>query len=107
MIRLEMKNLQYDISIKAAKISALSSCKMDKYEYLTGIEILASNKRAVIEKVQLCSQLLKNKQKKKEKMEDQGEKQIKVTEGQRKQLFESNTFVRSLIMMAKQITNHI
>ena len=40
-------------------------------------------------------------------MEDQGEKQIKVTEGQRKQLFESNTFVRSLIMMAKQITNHI
>ena len=107
MIRLEMKNLQYDISIKAAKISALSSCKMDKYEYLTGIEILASNKRAVIEKVQLCSQLLKNKQKKKEKMEDQGEKQIKVTEGQRKQLFESNTFVRSLIMMAKQITNDI
>ena len=55
MIRLEMKNLQYDISIKAAKISALSSCKMDKCEYLTGIEILASNKRAVIEKVQLCS----------------------------------------------------
>ena len=105
MIRLEMKNLQYDISIKAAKISALSSCKMDKYEYLTGIEILASNKRAVIEKVQLF-QLLKNKQKK-EKIEDQGEKQIKVTEGQRKQLFESNTFVRSLIMMAKQITNHI
>ena len=107
MIRLEMKNLQYDISIKAAKISALSSCKMDKYEYLAGIEILASNKRAVIEKVQLCSQLLKNKQKKKEKMEGQGEKQIKVTEGQRKQLVESNTFVRSLIMMAKQITNHI
>ena len=107
MIRLEMKNLQYDISIKAAKISALSSCKMDKYEYLTGIEILASNKRAVIEKVQLCSQLLKNKQKKKKKMENQGDKQIKVTEGQRKQLFESNTFVRSLIMMAKQITNHI
>ena len=67
MIRLEMKNLQYDISIKAAKISALSSCKMDKYEYLAGIEILASNKRAVIEKVQLCSQLLKNKQKKKRK----------------------------------------
>ena len=107
MIRLEMKNLQYDISIKAAKISPLSSCKMDKYEYLTGIEILASNKRAVIEKVQLCSQLLKNKQKKKEKMEDQGEKQIKVTEGQIKQPVESNTFVRSLIMMAKQITNHI
>ena len=40
-------------------------------------------------------------------MEDQGEKQIKVTEGQIKQPVESNTFVRSLIMMAKQITNQI
>ena len=40
-------------------------------------------------------------------MEDQGGKQIKVTEGQTKQTVESNTFVRSLIMMAKQITNHI
>ena len=49
----------------------------------------------------------KQAKKKRKKMQDQGEKQIKVTEGQRKQLFESNTFVRSLIMMAKQITNHI
>ena len=53
--KIKDENLQYDISIKAAKISALSSCKMDKYKYLTGIEILASNKRAVIEKVQLFS----------------------------------------------------
>ena len=28
--------LQYDINRKAAKISALSSGKIDKYEYLTG-----------------------------------------------------------------------
>ena len=30
------KKLQYDINSKAAKISALSSGKTNKYEYLTG-----------------------------------------------------------------------
>ena len=37
------EKLQYDISKKAAKISALSSGKGDKYEYLTGEEVLHSN----------------------------------------------------------------
>ena len=37
------KKLQYDINREAAKISALSSDKIDKYEYLTGEEILPSN----------------------------------------------------------------
>ena len=32
--------LQYDINRVAAKISALSSGKIDKYEYLTGEEVL-------------------------------------------------------------------
>ena len=31
---------QYDINREAAKASALSSCKIDKYEYLTGDGIL-------------------------------------------------------------------
>ena len=35
--------LQYDINRKAAKISALSSGKINKYECLTGEEILPSN----------------------------------------------------------------
>ena len=30
------EKLQYDINREAAKISALSSGKLDKYEYLTG-----------------------------------------------------------------------
>ena len=34
------KKLQYDINREAAKISALSSGKIDQYEYLTGEEIL-------------------------------------------------------------------
>ena len=37
------EKLQYDINREAAKISALSSSKVDKYEYLNGEEILSSN----------------------------------------------------------------
>ena len=37
------EKLQYDINREAAKISALSSGKIAKYEYLTGEEILPSN----------------------------------------------------------------
>ena len=39
------EKLQYDINREAAKISALSSGKIDKYEYLTGEEILPSNQQ--------------------------------------------------------------
>ena len=49
MIRLEMKKLLYDINSEAAKISALLSNKIDKYEYLTGEEILPSNPQQIIE----------------------------------------------------------
>ena len=34
------KKLQYNINREAAQISVLSSGKIDKYEYLTGEEIL-------------------------------------------------------------------
>ena len=43
------EKLQYDINREAAKISALSSDKIDKYEYLTGEEILPSNRQQIIE----------------------------------------------------------
>ena len=43
------EKLQYDINREAAKISALSSRKVDKYEYLAGKEILPSNQRQIIE----------------------------------------------------------
>ena len=39
------EKLQYDINKAAAKTSALSSEKVDKYRYLTGEEILPSNQR--------------------------------------------------------------
>ena len=37
------QKLQYNINRKAVKISVLSSGKIDKYEYLTGQEILPSD----------------------------------------------------------------
>ena len=47
-IGLEMKNYNM-INKGAAKISALSSSKIDKYEYLTGDEILPSNQQKITE----------------------------------------------------------
>ena len=39
------EKLQYDLNREAAKISALSSGKIHKYEYLTGEDILPSNQQ--------------------------------------------------------------
>ena len=47
------EKLQYDTNREAAKISALSSGKIDKYEYLKGEEILSSNQKQIIEQAKL------------------------------------------------------
>ena len=47
---IKIEKLQYDKNREAAKISALSSGKIDKYEYLTGEEILPSNLKKKIKK---------------------------------------------------------
>ena len=61
------EKLQNDIKREAAKISVLSSGKIDKYEYLTGKERLPSNQKRVINKLSLHmllkEKLLKNKEK--------------------------------------------
>ena len=56
------EKLQYDISREAAMIQSLSSGKIDKYEYLTGEEILPSNQKLNL-LIILWEKLLKNKQK--------------------------------------------
>ena len=43
------EKIQYDINREVAKISALSSGKNEKYEYLTGEEILPSDQSRIIE----------------------------------------------------------
>ena len=45
MIRLKTKKIQYDINREASKISALSSDKANKYDHLTGEEILPTNQK--------------------------------------------------------------
>ena len=47
--KIKDEKLQYHINREAARISALSSGKIDKYEFLTGEEILPSNQSRVIE----------------------------------------------------------
>ena len=46
------EKLQYYINREAAKISAFSSGKIDKYEYLTGEKILPSNQQQIIEQAE-------------------------------------------------------
>ena len=43
------EKLQYDINREAAKISAWWSGKIDKYQYLTGEELLPCNQRQITE----------------------------------------------------------
>ena len=72
------KKLQYDINREAGKISALLSGKIDKYEYLTGEEILPLNQQKIIERAKFTySPLGKVFEKQTKTIEDQGEKQIK------------------------------
>ena len=47
--KIKDEKLQEDINREAAKISALSSGKIDKYEYLTVEEILPSDQSRIIE----------------------------------------------------------
>ena len=42
------KKLQYDINRETAKISTLSSGKINKYEYVTGEEILLFKQKQII-----------------------------------------------------------
>ena len=71
------EKLQYNINREAAKISALSSGKIHKYEYLTGEDILPSNQQQIIEQAKFTYSPLGNVFEKQIKtIEDQGEKQI-------------------------------
>ena len=48
------EEMQYDIDKETAKISALSSAKIDKYEYLTDEEILPCNQMKIIEQAKFA-----------------------------------------------------
>ena len=75
------KKLQYDINRETAKISALSSGKLHKYEYLTGEDILPSNQQQIIAQTRFTySPLGKAFDKQIKTIEDQGKKQVDALE---------------------------
>ena len=72
------EKLQYDINREAAKISGLSSGKIDTYEYLTGEEVLPSNQQQIIQQAKFnFSPLGKAFEKQIKTIENQGKKQVK------------------------------
>ena len=97
------EKLQYDINREAAKISALSSGKIDKYEYLTGEEILPSNQQQIIEQAKFTySPLGKAFEKQTKTIQDKGEKQIKATQDNRKQLISDDDYKNKLLILKER-----
>ena len=76
------EKVQYNFDKEAAKISALSSGKLHKYEYLTGEDILPSTQQQITEQASFTYSLLAKAFGKKKKIEDQGEKQVKAIQDQ-------------------------
>ena len=73
--------MQYDINREAGKILALSSCKVDKYEYLTGEKILSSDQSRIIEQALFTySSLSKSFEKQIKTIEEQGKNQVEAFE---------------------------
>ena len=73
--------MQYDINREAGKILALSSCKVDKYEYLTGEKILSSDQSRIIgQAVFTYSSLSKSLEKQIKTIEEQGKNQVEALE---------------------------
>ena len=98
------EKLQYDISREAAKISALSSGKIDKYEYLTGEEILPSTQQQIIEQAKFTySPLGKAFEKQTKTIKDQGEKQIKAIQDNKEQLVNiNNDHFKNKLLLSKE-----
>ena len=70
---------KYDINREAAKMSALSSGKIDEYEYLIGEEILLSDQSRIIEQTKFTySPLGKAFEKQIKAIKEQGENKLKL-----------------------------
>ena len=97
------EKLQYDINREAAKIPALSSGKIDKYEYLTGEKILPSNKQKINEQAKFtCSPLGKAFEKQTKTVKDQGEKQTEAIQNYKKQLANINDDYKNKLLLSKK-----
>ena len=92
------EKLQYDINREAAKISALSSNKIGKYEYLTGEEILPTYQKQIIEQAKFTySPLEKVFEKQIKTIEDQEKKWVETLKGLKPEAIESESNNKPLI----------
>ena len=98
--QIKYEKLQYDVNREYAKISALSSGELiNKYEYLTGEELLPSNKQQIIEQAKFTySPLGKAFEKQIKTIEARGEKQIKAIQDNRKQLISNDDYKNKLLI---------
>ena len=94
--------LQYGINREAEKLLALSSGKIDKYEYLISEVILPCNQERVIEQAKFIYSPFEKQIK---TTEDQGEKQVKALESRGKKFFEelTNKWMEEIQDLSKQI----
>ena len=94
--RIKSEKLQHDINREAAKISALSSGKTDKYKSLTGAETLPFNQKQKIEQAKFTySPLGKAFEKESKTTEDQEKNQISTIKESGEQIIESNKVTKN------------
>ena len=97
------EKLQYDINREAAKISALSSGKLDKYEYLTGEEIVPSNQQQIIQQAKFnYSPLGKAIEKQRKTIEDQGKEQVKAIQDNKQLVGINNDDYKDKLLLSKE-----
>ena len=97
------EKLQYGINREAAKISALSSGKIDKYEYLLGEEVLCANQRQITEQAKFTySPLGKVLEKQTRIIVEQGREQNEAIEVHGKQLLKSSSEKESLLLLKQK-----
>ena len=97
------EKLQYDINREAAKMSALSPCKIDKYEYLTGEEILPSNQQQIIQQAKFVySPLGKALEKQIKTIEDQGKKLVKAVQDNKQIVNKDDDYKDKLLLLGER-----
>ena len=104
----QIRNEKYEINREAAKISALSSGKINKYEYLAGEEILPCNQKQIMEQAKFTySPLGKAFGIQTKTIEDQGRKQIDAiqNQGQAKAIKKYTYNDKDSLLISKQIIN--
>ena len=98
-IKLKVKNFNMALIGRQQKYQLYHQVNLIKYEYLTGEEILPSNKQQIIEQAKFTySPLGKAFEKQIKTIEDQGEKQIKAIQDNRKQLISGNDYKNRLLI---------